>query len=50
MAIVLYQNADKTVPTIAARNAIIQKKGADGKDFLYTVAAPLLMYVIYYLN
>lgn len=25
-------------------------KGADGKDFLYTVAAPLLMYVIYYLN
>lgn len=25
MAIVLYQNADKTVPTIAARNAIIQK-------------------------
>ena len=25
MAIVLYQNADKTVPTIAARNAITQK-------------------------
>ena len=50
MAIVLYQNADKTVPTIALEMQSFKKKGADGKDFLYTVAAPLLMYVIYYLN